>query len=277
VSIYAYYAIDPQTGQKKYVTLQEHAINTYRIGKCLFGESVELLTRALRDFGVDIKRVYEYALLLHDMGKALTLYQNHARKINHGVELGFPLHEHVGAILLTACYNRSSSEYRFEYKYVAKVISRHHAAMNCRSPYELSQNHCRKSRALLRDILLKNIVNSGKNIIAFLNELRKMKLVEKYLVEDLSEALNKADEIPREFTSYLKMISTLDKQRHENRVVFTLAGYLVVSDILAASLIENRSGSSGLERAYVRYWVSELREKLEACGVNTLKGKDLRS
>jgi len=274
MSIYAYYARDSQTGQEKYVTLQEHAINTHRIGNCLFGKSVEFLTGSLSHTSVNIKRVYRHALLLHDIGKALALFQNHAKKIDNGAELRFPLHEHVGAILLTACYNYSNFGYRLEYKYIAKVISRHHVAMNCRSPYELLNNRrCNKNLTMLRDIL-KNVADSKENIISFLNELYKTELVEKYLVEDLSEALDKADEISREFTSYLKMISTLDKQRHENRVVFTLAGYLVVSDILAASLVENRSDSSGLERAYVRYWVSELHDKLEACGVNTLK--DLR-
>jgi len=268
VIIYAYYTIDPRTRQERYVTLQEHAVNTYRIGNCLFDQSIEFLgkTLAILKINIDIKKVFNYALLLHDMGKALLYYQDRVRDVKKGVreELGFQYHEYIGAIILVAT---SYYESIFEYEYAAKAIARHHAAMTCRSPYELIQDHrCKEKHEKLKNIL-KNIVDSKETIEMFLERLCESGLIDKSVVEDLSETLDKAGEVVNAFPSYLKKLAFLDKNRGDHRLIYTLTGYLVISDILAASLLENRSDSSGLSRGYVKYWICELESKLVDCGV----------
>ncbi len=261
-------------GELNCLSLQEHLARTAYIAHSLFQRRVEVshgpLGRLNRLFETRGPRpatmILVLAALLHDVGKASSMYRLHEDK---GYAT-YPLHEHVSSHLvglkIIDMYREGGGanlECARWLRLVAAVISRHHSAMHCRHPDELVMGECRWGIERLRKAVAG--VSRDRVLEALPSKVRG-------LVEGLGlvggGSTHHVDETLRLSTSRAILQSlghSLEQaggRGHGAWVlpsVQALSGALIVSDILVAWRERCKNGKcKEPDKAYARSWLSEL-------------------
>ncbi|MDW8082661.1 MAG: CRISPR-associated endonuclease Cas3'' [Sulfolobales archaeon] len=258
------------------VALEDHLLNVARLAECLFRDDVAVLERRLGFQQGVLWEVLLASALLHDVGKASYYYRKGFRNT---CRLSFPMHEHVWSLVLYSIANvvlhrNGNTGLSDKLVMTARVISRHHAAMIGRHPVDISirmRGHSgfgaarvESVRRPLKDLdpsLVANLLSSlMQKFPALANSNIWNALVNQALVSSGKKgAINN-------ICGDMKRLANLENLPLKKSVAIkSLSGMLIVSDILAASLVEKRVSDDGIAPAYVIHWVNELRSKLRKC------------
>jgi CRISPR-associated endonuclease Cas3-HD len=254
--------LEVSDGEPDYEPLLNHLAQTSIEIEVLFGNRLRVLEERTRNtFNWGRGELLEFAKaigLLHDIGKASRKYfEEFQRKpCAEKSKLTFPQHEIVAGILI---YHLSSniedSNARRRARLAARVIARHHAAMESRHPAKV-RDKCKKE--FLREVL-------EKIDYSVIEQARAM-----CRGHELCEILSRKPEsrIVREgnfCTDFVTELARTSDARepadkvHDFILLNALTGMLVVADNLVAHR-NRRSGSTtdGSTPLYVKHWLCEL-------------------
>jgi CRISPR-associated endonuclease Cas3-HD len=246
-----------------YEPLLDHLAQTSTEIEVLFSNRLRVLEEKTRStFNWERGELLEFAKaigLLHDIGKASRKYIEEFQKklALQEQKLTFPQHEIVAGILI---YHLSSniedSNHRRRARLAARVIARHHAAMESRHPVKV-RDRCKKE--FLREVLEKidySVIEQVRTVCRG---------------HELCEILSKKPEsrVVREgnfctdFVTELARISDMRETAgrvHDFILLNALTGMLVVADNLVAYRNRERSKSTtdGSTPLYVKHWLCEL-------------------
>jgi len=275
----------------KSVPLRDHLMLTASLSTCLYKTRFKTFTNNLRgELGKFIKNIdledFIYTIgFLHDLGKAsIHYYEAFAKKWkDHGFveELTFPHHEHVvSAILEMIAYREEEDEiFKAECDLMAKVISRHHSAMENRHPLRLMQ----PSPSLKISEIVFRLCN--ESLISFI-EKDLLPICETRVNDLCSHTLKDIITLIRRTTNgeiHVDDVQTIYKRsiqsfsisglgasldvsvlRDAYKLVSTLTGLLIIADNLVAEH-EGRSSDEETSRLYVDHWKRELGDYINEC------------
>jgi len=275
----------------KSVPLRDHLVSTASLSTCLYKSRFKTFTNNLRgELGKFVKNVDFEDLIytigvLHDLGKAsMYYYEVFAKRWkDHGFveELTFPYHEHVvSAILEIIAYREVEDEiFKAECDLMAKVISRHHSAMEKRHPLRLIQP---LSSPRISEIVFglcdENLISFIEKDLLSICETRSNDLCShtlKELITLIRRTINGEIRVDDAQTIYKRSIqsfsisglgASLDVSvlRDAYKLVSTLTGLLIIADNLVAEH-EGRSSDEETSRLYVDHWKRELGDYISEC------------
>ena len=268
--------LEVKDGKPDCEPLLDHLAQTSTEIEVLFSNRLRVLEEKTRDtFNWERGELLEFAKaigLLHDIGKASRKYVEefhekdskkysekfHQKKLAlQEPKLTFSQHEIVAGILI---YHLSSniedSDARTRARLAARVIARHHAAMESRHPAKV-RDRCKKE--FLREVLEKidySVIEQvraacrGHELCEILSRKPESRVVrEGNFCTDFVTELARTSEIP-ESTGRI----------HDFILLNALTGMLVVADNLVAYRNRRRSKSTtdGSTPLYVKHWLCEL-------------------
>lgn len=185
--------------------------------------------------------------LLHDIAKASTLYRRRG---------SFVLHEYASAVLvlraLEEVFRGMGVEGGKAATIAAAAIARHHSAMNDRNPMSIY--------ARLRDPRgAAELVGMVRGILRGINATDLYRALPgpagRLLASALSGAVEELSGDSRRLKSLLdRCVQVSSLSYTGKRLLWSISGYLIVADILVASV--ERAGR--VEKAYAKYWLTEL-------------------
>lgn len=206
------------------------------------------------------------AALLHDIGKSFTM----KKTIRAGYEkLTFPFHEHVSAaiVLAVAYYGELGVKDKKDLYDVARIVARHHAAMEGRHPHDL---HKKGSNSLSEAFVNAMSKLDEKTLRCLSYSLTKSPYSNdllKIINDHLSDALRGLKNSRAQLIDIVKPLRIEDEEERRKALVYSLSGMLIVADGVVASYCENRGSES--VPAYVEHWRHELgdrmKEAIRAC------------
>jgi CRISPR-associated endonuclease Cas3-HD len=266
--------LEVKDGKPYYEPLLDHLAQTSIEIEVLFSNRLRVLEEKTRNtFNWERGELLEFAKaigLLHDIGKASRKYieefhgktsKKYSEKFqrkpcSEESKLTFPQHEIVAGILI---YHLSSniedSNARRRARLAARVIARHHAAMESRHPAKV-RDRCKKE--FLREVLEKidySVIEQaramcrGHELCEILSKKPESRIVrEGDLCTDFVKELARTSDIP-ESTGRV----------HDFILLNALTGMLVVADNLVAYRNRrSRSTTDGSTPLYVKHWLCEL-------------------
>lgn len=247
------------------VPLAKHLTLVARASQSLFTEDLTVLRR--RYSVIDLEAVLTGAALLHDVGKASYYYKE---KMKSPGRISFYLHEAVWSLVVYSVARRAIDETRDERTFnyldlVARVIARHHAAMECRHPIDLVR-HCRKEVYILREVLKGLDADTVAGLLAGLDGVASglgVPAAAWGLLKDrdlLKEASNMAVKYAE------RDIVSLASTTSSPPPVGPIVGMLIVADVMVASFLECRTSDDRMAPAYALHWRSELAGRLPRLG-----------
>jgi len=273
--------------------LGEHLKRVACLNKCLFSNRVSAVLARLELMGCrnhtiiasrsEANDLLYVTGLLHDLGKASSFYLS--RTGDADCKISFYNHEHVGAIVILLARNQEDLEAYYRAILAASIIARHHSAMEGRHPWMLGKKTGRdrdmKDIAMAVTELLRNedtrlklsgILKGGLSVVASEEWRRLLDAIIKLLDSGSSIEANAGD--VKELVNAYKFdreVENVDMDcwRGFMALLKSASGTLIVSDILEASA--SRGGYGGFGRAYVDYWLKELRHRAECfreCGID---------
>ncbi|MCC5990337.1 MAG: CRISPR-associated endonuclease Cas3'' [Thermosphaera sp.] len=257
-----------------YEPLLDHLAQTSIEIEVLFSNRLRVLEEKTRDaFNWERGELLEFAKaigLLHDIGKASRKYveefhEKTSKKYSEKFQrkpcaekskLTFPQHEIVAGILIYHLSRDVEDFYtRRRAGLAARVIARHHAAMESRHPAKV-RDRCKKE--FLREVLEKidysvieqvRAVCRGHELCEILSKKPESRVVrEENLCTNFVEELARTSDAPK----------SADRV-HDFILLNALTGMLVVADNLVA--YRNRGSKSttdGSTPLYVKHWLCEL-------------------
>jgi CRISPR-associated endonuclease Cas3-HD len=269
----------------KAIPLRDHLKLTASLSTCLLAERFKqlrgILNRdliKLRDV-VDLEELVYMIGLLHDLGKAsIQYYEVFAKQVKSSqslVELRFHGHEHIISCLIETLtlLEREDEVFIAVCDLLAKVISRHHSAMEERHPLRFTP---RPDFMKIVNGMCNNIVTNfiEKELLGVCNE-KNYKLCTRILKSLIRHIENKHlceqttwFECKRGIQSFSLSVltSSFNDQglRGVYKLVSALTGILIISDNLAADY-EGRASDEGSSRLYVAHWKRELSDYLKKC------------
>jgi CRISPR-associated endonuclease Cas3-HD len=272
--------LEVKNGELSHEPLLDHLAQTSTEIEVLFSNRLRVLEERTRDaFNWERGELLEFARvigLLHDIGKASRKYveefhEKTSKKYSEKFQrkpcteeskLTFPQHEIVAGILI---YHLSSniedSNARRRARLAARVIARHHAAMESRHPAKV-RDRCKKESLKFLRFLREVLEKIDYSVIEQVRAVCRG--------HELCEILSKKPEsrVVREgnfctdFVTELARISDTPESTgrvHDFILLNALTGMLVVADNLVA--YRNRGSKSttdGSTPLYVKHWLCEL-------------------
>lgn len=255
--------LEVKDGKPYHEPLLDHLAQTSIEIEVLFSNRLRVLEEKTRDtFNWERGELLEFAKaigLLHDIGKASRKYVEEFQRKQRAEELKltFPQHEIVAGILI---YHLSSniedSNARRRARLAARVIARHHAAMESRHPAKVRDDRCKKE--FLREVLEKinysvieqvRAVCRGHELCEILSKKPESRVVrEGNFCTDFVEELARTSDAPK----------SADRV-HDFILLNALTGMLVVADNLVAYRNRrSKSTTDGSTPLYVKHWLCEL-------------------
>jgi len=274
--------------------LGEHLKRVACLNKCLFNNRVSAVLARLelmgcRNYTIIASRSEAGDLLyvtglLHDLGKASSFYLSGTSDAD--CKISFHNHEHVGAVVILLAGRQENLEAYYRTKLVASIIARHHSAMEGRHPWMLGKKTggnsdidriARAVTELRRDedtrLKLSNMLKDELSAVA---SAEWKKLLDAIINELLhpGSSIEVNTEVVKDLVNEYKFdkeVGNIDMDcwRGFLALLKSASGALIASDILEASA--SRGGYGGFGRAYVDYWLKELRHKAECfreCGID---------
>lgn len=253
------------------------------------GEFVKELHKFF-NVSLDLEEVFKDILiltaLLHDLGKANIVYLENMRNRSDS-HLSFRLHEYVtSALLAYIAYAEHDETLKNMLKIVAWAVSRHHMAMKnrdlCRATYMAIKNEDSKSFILELEKYIARLPESKSYLLKTLSDISNTKhcgTLCKKVIDSIKNLVNSFDEnkqmdknrinsasqgVSQTLCSYIQQI----RYRHGKiayqiyRLGIPIAGFIMISDNIAASYLENRTPTDVYIPQYVDSWVRELKYKL---------------
>ncbi len=227
-------------------SLEGHLENVAAFSQYMFSDRLAL--KSFRVAGVKAEAALALAAGFHDIAKASLYY---AGKGN------FALHEHVSAFLLYEAYRSSQrcrNGSRLTLIMASKAIARHHSAMEGRRPRDIIRSG--RVKEVLEALSKLEEDHVGK-ALSWSRELRDLAMG----VIGSRRASLSASELANALAEIGDLGNVPQIQRGlEARILWTLTGYLIVSDILVAAFERGEEGREDTDKlaAYARYWVNEL-------------------
>lgn len=224
-------------------SLKEHLENVTAFSHYMFSERLAL--KSFEKAGVNAEAILALASAFHDIAKASNYYANKGN---------FALHEHVSALLLYEASKTCKNNIRPTFIVASKAIARHHSAMEGRRPMDIVKSSRIKE---LVDALLMLNKNYVEKAFSWNKKLTNL------AIRILEPSLNslKYHELAH-ILSYLSSIGNIPniEKGTETRLIWTVTGYLIVSDILVAAYERKEQASEDTDKlvAYARYWLNEL-------------------
>jgi CRISPR-associated endonuclease Cas3-HD len=266
--------LEVKNGKLYHEPLLNHLAQTSTKIEVLFSNRLRVLEEKTRDaFNWERGELLEFAKaigLLHDIGKASRKYieefhEKDSRKYSEKFQrkpctkeskLTFPQHEIVAGILI---YHLSSniedSNARRRARLAARVIARHHAAMESRHPAKV-RDRCKKE--FLREVLEKIDYSVIEQVRA---ACRGHELCEILSRKPESRVVREGN-LCTDFVTELARISDNPETAgrvHDFILLNALTGMLVVADNLVAYRNrESKSTTDGSTPLYVKHWLCEL-------------------
>jgi len=257
-----------------YEPLLDHLAQTSTEIEVLFSNRLRVLEERTRNtFNWERGELLEFAKaigLLHDIGKASRKYieefhektsKKYSEKFQKNLalqeqKLTFPQHEIVAGILI---YHLSSniedSNARRRARLAARVIARHHAAMESRHPAKV-RDRCKKE--FLREVLEKinySVIEQVRTVC------RGHELCEILSRKPESRVVREGN-FCTDFVTELARISDTPESTgrvHDFILLNALTGMLVVADNLVAYRNRrSKSTTDGSTPLYVKHWLCEL-------------------
>lgn len=250
------------------IPLEKHLILVTEVALELFNEDLIILSRRLRRGSLafqdlNLRSLLTASTLLHDVGKASNYYRELERRTGR---LSFYMHEIAWSLIMYSIARRMLENglvHMYDYvELIAKVVSRHHAAMECRHPVDLTRDYCSQRLEDVRKVIEGLSVDL---VIEVLGRLRRMAAsfeVPKDLWGVLTDRSTLREVIEEAKRNLRYDVVSLASIHDDYVVVASLSGMLVVSDIVTASFFECRTSDDGLAPAYALHWRSELFKKL---------------
>jgi CRISPR-associated endonuclease Cas3-HD len=275
----------------KDVSLRDHLMLTASLSTCLYKTRFKTSTSNLRgELGKFVKNIdledFIYTIgFLHDLGKASMYYYETfiKRWKNYGFveELTFPYHEHVvSAILEMIAYREEEDEiFKAECDLMAKVISRHHSAMEDRHPLRFIQRSpCLKTSEIVLGFCDESLISFIEKDLFPICKTRDNELCShtlKDIITLIRRTINGEIHVDDVQTIYKRSIqsfsisglgASLDVSvlRDAYKLVSTLTGLLIIADNLVAEH-EGRSSDEETSRLYVNHWKNELGYYMNKC------------
>lgn len=248
------------------VPLARHLASVAKASRELFKEDLEVLSRRLRGrypSSFDLGVLLAGAALLHDVGKASEHYREQAKASGR---ISFYMHETAWSLVLYSVARRVLDDRQdvgvFEYlDFTARVIARHHAAMECRHPVDLVRR-CHERLSIVRRVVEKldegivaGLLGELKCVASDLGVPRavwSILLDESLLRQAKGEAVRCAE----------RDITLLASMREDFVAVASLSGMLIVADVVVASFFEGRASDDRAAPAYALHWRGELAGRL---------------
>jgi len=258
--------LEVKDGKPDCEPLLDHLAQTSTEIEVLFSNRLRVLEEKTRNtFNWERRELLEFAKaigLLHDIGKASRKYveefhEKFQKKLAlQELKLTFPQHEIVAGILI---YHLSSniedSNARRRAGLAARVIARHHAAMESRHPAKV-RDRCKKE--FLREVLEKIDYSVIEQVRA---ACRGHELCDILSRKPESRVVREGN-FCTDFVTELARISDIPESAgrvHDFILLNALTGMLVVADNLVA--YRNRGSKSttdGSTPLYIKHWLCEL-------------------
>jgi CRISPR-associated endonuclease Cas3-HD len=266
--------LEVKNGELSHEPLLDHLAQTSTEIEVLFSNRLRVLEERTRNtFNWERGGLLEFAKvigLLHDIGKASRKYieefhEKTSKKYSEKFQrkpcaekskLTFPQHEIVAGILI---YHLSSniedSNARRRARLAARVIARHHAAMESRHPVKV-RDRCKKE--FLREVLEKIDYSVIEQVRA---ACRGHELCEILSRKPESRVVREGN-FCTDFVTELARTSDLREtagRAHDFILLNALTGMLVVADNLVAYRNRgSKSATDGSTPLYVKHWLCEL-------------------
>jgi CRISPR-associated endonuclease Cas3-HD len=239
--------------------LIDHLMDTSEKMASIFSDRLTVIEHRTREsYRWNNGELIEFAKavgLLHDIGKASKHYHKEFIK-KKSESLTFYNHELISAFLiLKSIEDEEDSSIRKRGKLMARIVARHHSAMENRHPLRAKCN--------------REVVKSAMNLMneSFINQVLK-KCEEYELCSALSKKgfpkLQENEDLCRDRMGDLKIVTdanALEERADDFILVNSLTGMLMVADNLVA--IEKRRSGSTTDLStplYIRHWQMELGE-----------------
>lgn len=259
--------------------LFDHLQLTALLSVKLFEERIKVIESRTGIKGL-VEAMYT-AGLLHDLGKSSTYFLESFKKgakvdfkKEGNAKVSFMRHELAAGIILENSIMSSDlddEETRRLIRIIARVITRHHAAMIDRHPARIETND--SNFAKLANSINRILQGISVDTVERLRSFKPCKQVQGDLCD---KTLNEAERVVRnknyDIRGALNSIRRLgdNEKEKESQVVLALSGFLVVADNIAAHAGRG-SSDDGSSPAYIREWISELKEKLEKIDSDKIK------
>lgn len=261
------------------IQLERHLESTAYLAVQLFKNRFGALTKALTKEFVEefieksnMEDIVFAVGLLHDLGKASLYYYENFIK-HPGREVSFQGHEHViSCILEKIATDKQDKLFKAQCDLIAKIISRHHSAMEKRHPIKFDPPGYFSEA--ISEMCNEKVTGFIKEKLIPISKKHGYDFTRKVLESLLGYLQNK--EFCKEITwfKYSRSIQSFqlsglgidssDKRIYDvYKITSILTGILIIADNLVATW-ERRNTDDKAGPLYVRYWQRELKYKLDS-------------